>query len=291
VLIQGDWSNPTELLTHLGRDHFLFVLTGRFGNQLLGMSDAHLISKLTERKALLFFGNGVPVPDWIYRLKDSTWFKIFSGSFADSPPVTGETMLGLTDHSPLSRNSIFHGFTPSIAIHRKSGWLTSTESLFNLESQPKVGQLAITVRRGDYDRNPHLGTLPKSYYRKALKKLGPKIREFEKVMIYVDNPDLVSDLRDSWLSELGEIVHSDCALCDWESIRSATFAISSNSTYSYSARLSKTDSTIFPNPFFLNYDCDLLDDNSNTAPHSFAPKARFAILRIKKRFSKGSLEI
>ena len=291
MLIQGNWSSPTELLAQLGSDHFVFVLTGRFGNQLLGMSDAHLISKLTERKAVLFFGNGVPVPDWIYRLKDSTWFRIFCGSFVNSPQVTGEIVLGSKTISFLLKNSIFHGFTPSIAIHRESGWLTTTESLFRLESQSKVGQLAITIRRGDYDSNPHLGTLPKSYYKKALKLLGPKIREFEKVMIYVDNAALVDKLRDSWLSALGEIVHSDCTLCDWENIRNARYAISSNSTYSYSARLSKTDSTIFPKPFFLNYACDLLDDNSITAPHSFAPRTRFAFLRIRKRVSKGRLEI
>ncbi len=287
MLIQGNWSSPNDLLGHLGKEYFLFVLTGRFGNQLLGMSDAFLLSQLTKRRAVIFFGNGVPIPNWIHRLKDSTWFRIFLGTFDNPPPSTGKVVLGQKDKTYLQSNSVFQGFTPSIAIHRKSGWLTSTESPFHLESKPDVAQLAITIRQGDYDKNPQLGVLPKSYYKRALKLLASEVGNLEKVTIYVDNAGLVKKLSRSWLSKLGEIVYSDCALCDWESIRRANFAISSNSTFSYSARLSRTDSTIFPQPFFLNYSCDLLDDNSITVPHSLAPKVRYAILAFRKRISKG----
>jgi hypothetical protein len=213
------------------------------------------------------------------------WFDSFLGKWNESQNFPEAEPFDVFQREQQNRTSptLYQGFSRRYKVHKSSGLLSSPRDVVSF-SQRENYDLAISVRRSDYLFNPHLGTLPMSYYRRALDLLHKKRLNLAKVAIYVDAPETRDLILNSHLSSLGEVKYSDNPLADWQEIRNAKYCIAANSTFAYTARFSKMDSTIFPSPFYLNVREDLIPAETNQIRFTKFPKFQYFLGRGKRRF-------
>jgi hypothetical protein len=276
MILHGSYESPSDLVTSLGPSkYFAYQLTGRFGNQLLGVSEANLIARITGRRVVFTAKLAEERLLWMSQLANSDWFDIFVGSFASIPSVKPAFENREKHRDFITSQLFFSGFTQDYKVVESSGFLKQ-ELLFESLEALEPPDIAISVRLGDYRKNPHLGVLPIRYYKRALQHLDLKATNKSFVKIYVDNIADVSPVQTSWIGQFGPVIHSSNFMRDWQEIAQAKMAIASNSTFSYTARLNKTSSTIFPKPFYLGQEQKLLPDDGLIVNYTRFPRIHYA---------------
>lgn len=285
--IYGTYETWSDLRQDLGIHCFAYTLTGRFGNHLLGLSDAYRLHKQGHGRPV-FLGLGESDVHRLTALNDSSWFLIFKGKIKTNLRQTDVHEWNTGRHHEQQSESKciedadgFFGFTRSYSLHEESGFLTKSISPFSVPKETNPPLLAISIRLGDYFGNPDLGVLPLRYFEKAIKALN--LRNFPDTRIYTDSQQSVDLLKKSWIAQIGEIKCSTNPLLDWHEIRMAKYAVISNSTFAYTARLSRISTTIFPKPFYLSVKEKFVPDFAKTIRHTRFPYLRFIRLRITRQ--------
>jgi hypothetical protein len=288
--ISGSFKSLSDLNSQLGSNYFLYQLSGQFGNQLLGLSTAHLISKELGRRPLIdisrvtqFFGE----PLWRDYLDSGDWFDVFDGTFSvkfffDKPhDVAGKLREGSELEGP------FRGFSAHWEDVERSGFLTGQDSPFRIRSELSHDYAAVTFRRGDYWNFPNLGVLPTSYYKNALHFLVNELDLGLPLRLYSQDASVLSSGIFDKYRDLVEFGSTQSVMQDWLDIRRAKWIIAANSTFSYSAGLRSTSNLILPRPFYLkesNFCSECFyPPNSSTISFTQFPKLRYQYLQIQRK--------
>jgi hypothetical protein len=286
--VEGTWRNISELNLEYKQGYFAFQLSGRLGNQLLGLSDAFLINKITGRRPLLLLYEN-QISDFLLQFGKDDWFDVFQGSF--SRPIRlflGQPLSDLENLSRLNQGAIdgFQGFTRSHAIHELSGLLCQqmVSQAIGVSAEERDDTVTVTIRRGDYLRNPHLGVLPLSYYKKALSLLERNEKKISDVTVFCDSLESIEYVATTWLGKVGQLKFTEQASQDWIQIFLSKYCISANSTFSYSARLGKLDKTVLPFPFYLRVQSNFIPNSTWTVSHCRNPFTRYHTNRLRSYF-------
>jgi hypothetical protein len=291
MIFEDKWRDYGQVLDAIGDRAFLYVPTGQFGNQLLGLVTAKYISLTTGFRPTLLFpgfgGNQLLSPTWLQRIRQTDWFDLILGEMA-SLPGDGIKLLPLQKMEDLhSSNRLYTGFIPNHKMIAQTGLLTHPQSPFHTQVLPMDKQdVAICVRRGDYLQNPHLGILPMKYYRKALQQVWSRFGRNLSYRIFVDCKETQRFVKRSFLHSLGPIAHSNDFIDDWTLIRNSKIVLSSNSTFAYTASLRPSIVRFFPDPFYIadeGFQQQLFPPDSNLIPYTMNTKLRYLHLRLKTR--------
>lgn len=115
-----------------------------------------------------------------------------------------------------------------------------------------IKSLVIHIRLGDYFNEPGIGVLGRAYYQSAVVKLD--LMQVDKVYVFTDSPDRVTDFLPSLENKIVEIVTNDLSSVETLSLMtSGSQFIISNSTFSWwAAAMSRSTEhlVIAPSPWF-----------------------------------------
>lgn len=279
-----------------GRSSFLLHrLTGRLGNQLWGLSEAYRLARHFKKQVLLDLGdnpiNELPIPvlkfilsqDWLEVRK----FRAIHSKIHYSP-LSENVYSGFTEH-----NLIFQGFIATYASLKKSGLYTEGKLPSFLENcviENSMDYVSIHVRQGDYHRNPHLGVLPKAYYRKALYLLTSELLTQELAFAVFGDESFqmrLSTLPKKYHKKVLRFKSESSLLEEFATMANGRAMILSNSTLAYLASFfSQSELTILPNPFYLSvpgWNEALRSSRTKEVNYTLSPKLRYLRLRTKKK--------
>ena len=128
------------------------------------------------------------------------------------------------------------------------------DSLSELLKSPRIDEIALHVRRGDYLSEEHSlhGALHGKYYQKAIENLSQKT-DFQKIVIFTDSPEVVKN--EEWFQSLDKTkVRVSTSKEPWNTLlEMANYSaiICSNSTFSWwAAFIGGTKSIILPSKWF-----------------------------------------
>jgi hypothetical protein len=150
------------------------------------------------------------------------------------------------------------------------------------------GLTALSIRGDDYRKNPGLGVLSKTYYKKALVEL-----DYDKsnpVVVFTDDPihaeRMIKHLKiDKWALD-----ESASPLKAMQNLSTHSRIVMANSTFSYLAcYFSNANMIISPKPFYLadpNWNANLILIQEKQIPSTRFPKIRLLFLRILNRLFK-----
>ncbi len=251
-------TNFRDIEEFFKEDLSYFRLQGRLGNQLLGLSDAHLVHKLTGLRVVIDtyeITKGNEKPEWFQVFQQVDW-AIFLNSPIENMSEINATILNLGNtaaSSEVIKHKNFFGFKPSLKYIEESG-LFSKGDISTLELRrfdKSEYDVAICVRRGDYVDNPHLGLLSPKYYKDALKALGlsPK---FLSVEIFTDDVAGTTDfIKDNFDFDF-QINPERSPLNALAEMSSHSRIILANSTFSFWGNFFSAAESVFPSPFYLS---------------------------------------
>ena len=237
---------------------FKYFLQGRLGNQIWGLSDAYRLHKIVNEKIHVFVLQESAIktsPLFIDFIKAQEWLVmncLQKGEIEELRSAIGADD-GMRKHVKNGFRN-FRGFSPSYRLLLESGLFK--EGLFPFSSPSLKSTepfVSIGVRREDYWYNPHLGILPKNYYRLALRKLESDLMDLDlRIFGALD----LSQARKAIPRKLRNkaIYHPRTSdpVNDLEIMSMATYSIIANSTFSYLGAFFSTSKRIFmPEPFYL----------------------------------------
>jgi hypothetical protein len=235
------------------RDLIYYKLVGGLGNQLFGISRAHLLHKDLGKRVAIDISNldhtSAEGPEWIKWQGLAGWSELVYSPTQLSPP---KNLWNLANppKGGAKGTTYFTGWKLSLSEVESSGLFFSRQLPFpkKIEQNHSLG---IHMRGGDYRNAQGIGLLSSAYYRNAIKKVG--INELKTAVIFTDdemyaksvikhlhlNIDFVYSKLKSPLNLLTEM-----SICN-------NF-IGSNSTLSWwAAYFSKAEQLVLPKPMYL----------------------------------------
>lgn len=228
------FESKAQIQTSKYKEYVYFRLQGRLGNQLLGLANAKVLADIHKKKILLditevLVDSGVPV--WLDFIDISSWASIFNDKSESKFLSTQETidMATYRKISEICSNQSYSGFSPSIEFIKASGIFPAGKSPFeSTESYPRY-DLAISIRGGDYNTNPHLGLIGSRYYKICLYKLD--FANMQKVKVFTDDPKYASRIMSQLPVKDWEFASSIHLINVLVEIAAADYVIGANSTF------------------------------------------------------------
>ena len=274
-----------------------FRLQGRLGNQLLGLSNAHLLSILHSRMILLdvtevIEDSGVPI--WLNRIEIGTWAVVFKDVSA-SRSISRCDTLDMSRFSRISEIPLFKnysGFAPRIDFIEKSGLFKKGIFPFSTESKFEPITLGISIRAGDYKSNPHLGVTNRSYYKMALRMNA--LPSDSKVIIFTDDEEYAEKLLNNLPIKNWHFSATKNPIDVLEEMSTSESIIGTNSTFSFwGAFFAKSPKVVFPWPFYIanpNWNKNLMYENWITLRYLYFPRLvyfkRLVMFRIRRQLPR-----
>lgn len=246
--IESQHALQIELVSH---DRIYFRLTGGFGNQLFGLSEAFSLYKMTKQHVLIDVGSiehtKNHLPEWLEWSKSQNWFSIIKVP----KNISGELkLLNLGERSKplLQGKRLFTGWEFSLRKVELSGLFIRSIFPFDVQDRTSI-PLALHYRAGDYAHADGIGILKHDYYSRALRQFDPSIR----VKVFSDDQYaariLISNLG---IGHRSEISSEKSAVRVLFGLAKAENLVASNSTLSWWANyFSGAVLSIAPKPFYL----------------------------------------
>jgi hypothetical protein len=265
---------------------------------LWGLSEAYRLANHFGREVLLDLGDQLvsEIPTQILEyISSQDWLEVCKFNFAKvnikATPVSEEIYSNQIEH-----NFIFQGFVPTYDALSNSGLFEEgllPQFLHHIKPQTTKEYLAVHVRRGDYLNNPHLGVLPKKYFRRALDSFESTQREETLPIIVVGEEKLERNLKmipGKYKPRVYQDHTSDGILKDFATIANATVSVISNSTMSYLASYFSRSSHIFiPKPFYIaipGWNEALRNVRTKEVEYTKNAKLRYLYLRAQKKLTE-----
>ena len=248
------------ITNHEEREEFLrnenlayFKLVGGLGNQLFGLSRAHLLHKELGKKIAVdvtHIDHAKNVePEWLSWNQLNGWCEIIASPKELQPPDGIWNLVNpLRDAPP--KNSCYTGWRLSLEEVYDSGLFTQNESPFSAQ-KAKVTSLGMHMRGGDYRNAKGIGLLGMKYYRKALESIPS--RSTDLVTIYTDDLEYATSITNL----LGSRYKTEYSLRSsplgvLNEMSSADIFVGSNSTLSWwAAFFSGSKFKYLPAPMYL----------------------------------------
>lgn len=256
------YSDLTRVPTHLVPSNSLheseiyFRMTGGLGNQLFGLSECYQLHKLTGKRVVIDFGH----VDHVKEEQTSpfnfgySWMRQVVYLSSDN---TGTVPLkNLATDIISSEDRFFTGWRPSLAVLEQSSlfkrsvlpanWSPLSKNI----EEPFVG---LHLRFGDYLHLPSLGgniSVDRAYVGQALNLLKSELG-LRFVKVFSDNREKSIELCKPFSGFEFQVLESREPILDLVDLSRADAIVASASTFSFwAAYFSKTNSVIFPSPFF-----------------------------------------
>lgn len=232
-------------------ERIYFRITGGFGNQLFGLSEAYNLFKVLKKHVLIDVGSiehsKDSVPEWLEWSRRQHWFSIIRiqeniSHHFDLVNIGEQELHSKTEHR------YFTGWKFSLRNVENSGLFQRSEFPFK-SSIVKSIPIALHYRAGDYAHAEGIGVLKHDYYSRALAKLDSS----NKIMVFSDDRDAAISLITSLgIENRSEISHQESAIDVLFALATAESLITSNSTLSWWANyFSNSPIRIAPKPFYL----------------------------------------
>jgi hypothetical protein len=297
------WHVRSSLSSFLGEKIskvFVFQLQGRLGNQMWGLSDAHLLHNLSGKKVLLDLSNCIIDEEnkiFYDYISNLSWLEVGKLNFNSKVGVSEIKTLSLEDFSNPHRAIGYRGFSASYFLLKESGLFCEGKLPEFIQINPPLNStrfISMSFRHGDYRDNSHLGILPMRYYVKALNQIDSNQ---DKLPIWLFGDDLSGKLIDKLPKVIKTRVvtlNKDCSpIDDLARLSSASVSVISNSTFSFlGAYLSKSEKIFTPKPFYIavkGWNEMLENPRTQEISYSKFPKLRYSRLRLQKKIRGVSL--
>jgi len=292
-----NWKIEEEAKRYLGHDNLYYVLQGRLGNQLFGLSEAFRIHKKLSKKIVIDISeiilNGFPIPTWT-TIVEYDWAEIVHNSSYSIFKKNVEVInLGFYQLEEYSDSKFFQGFSVKYNDICESGLFKKGIFPFEVKKEcTNPTYSVISFRYGDYIKNPHLGILSTKYYKNAFRRLKE---------LNIDDPlYLFSDDLQKARSELNNfatnLVYSQLPdSTDLENlyIMSKGYThIMANSTFSFWAAFFSNGQSFYPDPFYIgdrDFHRDMFWPDAEPVKYTRIPNLRYFMNRVKYKIHKSKL--
>lgn len=249
-----EFSNANELENHLNEHSLVYYkLVGGLGNQLFGLSRAHLLSKQMDKKIALDISNldhtQKNQPEWLPWLSNADWLEVITTETEVPKVFKLWNLIKPLEEAPKSCNK-FTGWTLSLEEISRSNLFTPKKMPFTNESSATL-DVAIHIRGGDYGRAKGIGLLNSKYYKRALDALS--VHSSSNITVYTDDYEMAKEIID-FLKLSPEVNYSKekSPLTILAELTSAKKLIGSNSTLSWwAAYFSESKFKSLPKPMYL----------------------------------------
>jgi hypothetical protein len=259
-----------------------FRIQGRLGNQLLGLSDAHLVYKISGKRTVVDISQiieEVGIPEWIKYTGTWNWLLLLTQPTGDSADIQAQefNIASLKKFSEILEHKYFCGFKPSLYNLEKSGLFKKGSFPFPELQTGKTTITAICVRRGDYHENPHLGILPSKYYKRAIRKLDINLKT-SRVEVFTDDVSGATQLLGSFVDTPLGFNFEESPLLALRDLSNCSTIIGANSTFAFLGCFFSDARTLMPEPFYLSdpkWHKELISSDQQTIRYTKIPKARY----------------
>ena len=278
----------------VGENLAYFHIQGRLGNQLLGLSDAHLVHKTTGLKVVIDIqevSEEYEIPEWISYVCELPWAVVLNSKLEDIAKINAQlTDLAKTSSSnDLINRKYFHGFKPSLQYIQESGLFKKGNFSFPFSTKKNKSNFdaAICIRRGDYISNPHLGVLPARYYKRAMKTLGLNSKD-SLLEVFTDDVEGAEKFLSQNFSFRYEINLEPSPIKALAELSAHQNIIAANSTYSYWGSFFSNANSVFPSPFYLSqpkWHTDLISAENKVVRHTVFPRVQYVSNLIRAKSS------
>lgn len=246
--------NARELENYLKEYSLIYYkLVGGLGNQLFGLSRAHLLFKEMGKKIALDISNldhtQKNQPEWLPWVSEADWLETITTEIEVSRMIEPWNLINPLENAPTSCNT-FTGWTLSLEEISRSNLFTPQELPFKSTSGSTT-DIAIHIRGGDYRSAKGIGLLNSKYYKRALDALP--IHPESNITIYTDDFELANEIIDSLnLNQSIQYSKEKSPLATLAELASANTLVGSNSTLSWwAAYFSSSQSKCLPKPMYL----------------------------------------
>ena len=255
----GSFESIQNVTTDIEGNVIYFRLHGRLGNQLFELSEAHFLHLKLGATVILDISrisqSFSDLPEWVKFAEDWDWCFIFMNTNINFLSETQEffDMSTYREIEQISGENFFEGFRPSVLAIAESGLFQKGKFpfLIHLEKSLPSNSLAISVRIGDYQNNPHLGVLPSRYYRKSFKIATSHWRP-SNIYIFSDDLDAAAGILSNF--EYSFNYDLDRGMTPMQSLlllSKSDRIIVANSTFSFWGAYFSSAKVFFPNPFYI----------------------------------------
>jgi hypothetical protein len=234
-------------------DLIYYRLVGGLGNQLFGLSRAHLLYKELGKRIAIDVSNldhtSPEGPEWVNWKGLEDWcVLIYSPSQINQPKNLWN--LVNSPKAALKDNAYFKGWRLSLSEVESSSLFLSRQLPFPKGNKQKH-TLGIHMRGGDYRNAQGIGLLSKNYYKKAINKLS--IDRLETIIIFTDDKEYAESVTKHFPRHI-QYAYSELKspLSLLTEMSNCQNFIGSNSTLSWwAAYFSQSEQTILPKPMYL----------------------------------------
>ncbi len=287
----------TDIVTRFGQTIKYYRLTGRLANQMLGLSDAYAIGRIFNCHMVIDVSTIIEdegvIPEWIAFIENWDWLSVIKCDISRECVPFSE----LWDSSNATKNGVYEdtfgyiGFSVSLNNLLSSGLYKRGIFPFELkrsEASRKVGDCAISIRGGDYLNFPTLGLLPKSYYKRALRRL--KLDNNVKIRVFTDDVKRGTEIMRRLKIKSYEFDEETSPLRAMFNLSNHPKIVMANSTFSYlGCFFSSAEKIVSPKPFYLaepDWNEKLMLEKEESIKSFTFPSISFAILRARKLIQK-----
>lgn len=250
----SEFKTAQELENYLNEYSLVYYkLVGGLGNQLFGLSRAHLLSKQRGNKIALDISNldhmQKNLPEWLPWAIQADWLVIITTAKAVSREIEPWNLIKPLEEAPKNCNK-FTGWTLSLDEISRSNLFTPKVMPFKSYSKT-ITDIAIHIRGGDYTSAKGIGLLNSKYYERALEAFS--INRSTSIKVYTDDFTLAKAIINSLnLSQSVNYSEQESALATLAELSSAPVLIGSNSTLSWwAAYFSDCKFKCLPKPMYL----------------------------------------
>ena len=292
-----DWEIEEEAKRYLGNDNVYYVLQGRLGNQLFGLSEAFRIHKKLSKKIVIDISdiilNGFSIPTWTTNAEYDWAEIVHNPNYSIFKNNVELINLGFCKLEEYLDFTFFQGFSVNYNDICESGLFQKGIFPFDVKTDRINSTYSvISFRYGDYFKNPHLGILPMKYYRNAfkrlkvmnindplylfsddLKKAQSELNNFETNLVYSQLPDS-TDLENLYIMSMG-YTH-----------------IIANSTFSFWAAFFSNGKCFYPDPFYIgdrDFHQNMFWPDAEPVEYTRIPNLRYFVNRLKYKIYKSKL--
>ena len=290
-----DWLNEIDSSQYLKENKLYYSLQGRLGNQLFGLSEAFQLHKKFSKNIVIDFSevihSGFSKPTWI-PFVDYAWAEfVYNSSYSAFKNNVKFINLGFCNLKKVTKDKYFSGFSVKYSDLCRSGLFEKGVFPFRInEITSQTNFTVISVRAGDYVKNPHLGILPFRYYKKAYNSMHKLNTD---VPNYLFSDDILKAQKMLKKAKIRINYIQEKKYSDLENLflmSKGSNHIIGNSTFSYWAAFFSNGKTYFPNPFYIgdsNFHNDLFWPEAKSVTYTRFPKARYFLNKIKYKVYKA----
>jgi len=243
------------------RSHKYFRLTGGIGNQLFGLSEAHMLHKVSEKKIIIDSSRIEhsigQIPSWITFFENQEWFELVSAP--EFKNVILNSDLKRVDQDPgfktIQNQFGYIGWVPSLRRIEESGLFVQGKNPFQRGDHYQE-ILGCHIRGGDLAKNFEIGALSTNYYLRALKYIKSKFEINYPLFVHTDDEEFASDISKVLMKEMEIEVFINTNETEIETINRMSgyqLFIGANSTLSFWGHFfSNSQIAVFPKEFYVN---------------------------------------